>query len=127
MPVPPKGKPTRLPVKPRALLRVEVDTVPNLVHDLNAKLDSSGNYDEAEVDRVVAVEMGARSPRSRLAAALEPVADRVLRATVLPAGAEKVGCRFAMGGWRAKEDSCPTLSRVISTGWPATAARTKHD
>lgn len=111
MPVPPQGQANAIASQAAGfLLRGEVDSIPNLVYALNAKLDSSGNYGEAEVDRVVAVEMGARSPRSRLAAALEAVADRVLRATVLPAGAEKVGYRFAVGGWRPQG-----AARLIST------------
>lgn len=54
-------------------------TDPNLVFDLKAKLDASGYYDEYEVDRVVAVEMNPKSKQGDLIAALEPVADRLLK------------------------------------------------
>jgi type I restriction enzyme, R subunit len=54
-------------------------TDPNLVYDLRAKLDASGNYDAFEVDRVVAVEMNPKARQGDLIAALEPVADRLLK------------------------------------------------
>jgi type I restriction enzyme R subunit len=54
-------------------------TDPNLVYDLRAKLDTSGHYDEFEVDRVVAVEMNPKAKQGDLIAALEPVADRLLK------------------------------------------------
>ncbi|MEH2481922.1 type I restriction enzyme R subunit [Nitrobacteraceae bacterium AZCC 2146] len=54
-------------------------TDPNLVYDLRAKLDASGHYDEFEVNRVVAVEMNPKSKQGDLIAALEPVADRLLK------------------------------------------------
>jgi type I restriction enzyme, R subunit len=49
------------------------------VYDLRAKLDASGHYDDFEVDRVVAVEMNPKSKQGDLIAALEPVADRLLK------------------------------------------------
>jgi type I restriction enzyme, R subunit len=54
-------------------------TDPNLVYDLRAKLDASGHYDEFEVDRFVAVEMNPKAKQGDLIAALEPVADRLLK------------------------------------------------
>jgi type I restriction enzyme R subunit len=54
-------------------------TDPNLVYDLRAKLDSGGHYDENEVDRVVNVEMNPNASQSELSAAIEPVADRLLK------------------------------------------------
>ncbi len=54
-------------------------TDPNLVFDLRSKLDASGHYDENEVERVVAVEMNPKASQGQLAAALEPVADRLLK------------------------------------------------
>jgi len=54
-------------------------TDPHLVYDLRAKLDALGHYDDNEVDRVVAVEMDPRASQAQLAAALEPVADRLLK------------------------------------------------
>jgi type I restriction enzyme R subunit len=54
-------------------------TDPNLVYDLRAKLDGTGFYDDFEVDRVVAVEMNAKSTQGDLVAALTPVADRLMK------------------------------------------------
>lgn len=54
-------------------------TDPNLVYDLRAKLDSTGHYDDNEVERVVSVEMNPNSAQYELNAALEPVADRLLK------------------------------------------------
>jgi len=55
-------------------------TDPNLVYDLRAKLDASGHYDEFEVDRVVNAELNPKSTHGDLAAAISPVADRLLKA-----------------------------------------------
>ena len=54
-------------------------TDPNLVFDLRAKLDASGHYDDNEVERVVKVEMDPKANQGQLVAALEPVADRLLK------------------------------------------------
>jgi type I restriction enzyme R subunit len=54
-------------------------TDPNLVYDLRAKLDATGHYDDNEVERVVTVEMNPNSAQYELNAALEPVADRLLK------------------------------------------------
>ena len=54
-------------------------TDPNLVYDLRAKLDATGHYDEFEVERVVKVEMNPNGAQYELNAALEPVADRLLK------------------------------------------------
>jgi type I restriction enzyme R subunit len=54
-------------------------TDPNLVLDLKGKLDGSGHYDEFEVERVAAVEMNPRAKQGDLIAAIEPVADRMLK------------------------------------------------
>jgi type I restriction enzyme R subunit len=53
-------------------------TDPHLVFDLRMKLDAAGFYDEFEVNRVVEVELNAKSKQSDLVAALEPVAARLL-------------------------------------------------
>ena len=58
---------------------LEAVTDPNLVYDLRAKLDASGYYDDYEVERVVEVEMNPKATQGDLIAALEPVADRLLR------------------------------------------------
>lgn len=57
---------------------LESVTDPNLVFDLRAKLDALGHYDNYEVERVVNVVMNPSSTNGDLAAALEPVVDRVL-------------------------------------------------
>lgn len=54
-------------------------TDPNLIYDIKAKLDTSGYYDEFEVDRVVKVELDPKGTQSMLVAAIEPVADRFLK------------------------------------------------
>lgn len=54
-------------------------TDPNLVYNLRAKMDVAGHYDDFEVDRVVAVELKAGAKQSELIAALEPVANRLLK------------------------------------------------
>ncbi len=53
-------------------------TDPHLVFDLRAKLDSAGFYDDFEVERVVQVELNPKARQSDLAAALEPVVNRLL-------------------------------------------------
>jgi type I restriction enzyme R subunit len=59
--------------------QLEGVTAPDLVLDLKAKLDASGHYDDFEVDRVATVEMNPRAKQGDLIAAIEPVADRLLR------------------------------------------------
>ncbi|WP_018905438.1 DEAD/DEAH box helicase family protein [Variovorax paradoxus] len=54
-------------------------TDPNLVFDLRAKLDASGHYDEFEVYRVAVAELNPKSTQADLIAAIEPVADRLLK------------------------------------------------
>ncbi len=58
---------------------LECVTDPNLIYDLRAKLDASGHYDEFQVDRVVAVELDPKAKQGDLIAALEPIADRLLK------------------------------------------------
>jgi type I restriction enzyme R subunit len=53
-------------------------TDPNLVFDLRAKLDAAGHYDDFEVDRVVQAELKGLAQKE-LVAALEPVADRLIK------------------------------------------------
>ena len=53
-------------------------TDPNLVYNLRAKLDAAGHYDEFEVDRVVEAELKGVGQKE-LVAALEPVADRLIK------------------------------------------------
>ena len=58
---------------------LENTTDPNLVFNLRAKLDAAGHYDDSEVDRVVDVGLRPGSKQSELLAAIEPVADRLMR------------------------------------------------
>ncbi|WP_345301703.1 type I restriction endonuclease subunit R [Lysobacter hankyongensis] len=59
--------------------QLEATTDPNLVFDLRAKLDAAGYYDAFEVDRVVAAEIDPSATQAKLSAAIEPVADRLLK------------------------------------------------
>lgn len=54
-------------------------TDPDVVLDLKAKLDATGHYDEFEVNRVAAIEMNPQAKQGELIAAIEPVADRLLK------------------------------------------------
>jgi len=58
---------------------LESETDPNRVFDLRAKLDATGYYDEYEVERVVQAELNPNAKQSDLAAAIFPVADRLLK------------------------------------------------
>ena len=58
---------------------LEAATDPNLVFSLRAKLDASGHYDDFEVERVARVEMDPKASQAQLAAAIQPVADRLLK------------------------------------------------
>lgn len=51
----------------------------NIVLNLRSKLDGCGFYDEPEIDRVVAVELDPNAKQKQLEAAVEPVADRLLK------------------------------------------------
>ncbi|MFC3312496.1 type I restriction endonuclease subunit R [Falsigemmobacter intermedius] len=54
-------------------------TGPDQVLDLRAKLDAFGHYDDFEVDRVVKAELNPKATHADLRAAIEPVADRLLK------------------------------------------------
>lgn len=54
-------------------------TDPDLVFNLKSKLDGSGHYDEFEVERVALVVMNPKATQAMLTAAIEPVADRLLK------------------------------------------------
>ena len=53
-------------------------TDPDLIFDIKSRLDTSGLYDDNEVERVVNAELNPRSTHSDLSAAIEPVASRIL-------------------------------------------------
>lgn len=54
-------------------------TDPDLVYDLRAQLDASGYYDDNEIERVVKAELNPKGSQAELSAALEPVADRLMK------------------------------------------------
>ena len=58
---------------------LETVTDPNIVFNLRAKLDGAGHYDEFEVERVAKAELNPAAKQSDLVAAIEPVADRLLK------------------------------------------------
>ncbi len=58
---------------------LESSTDPHRVYDLRAKLDATGYYDEYEVERVIAAEFKPQAKQNDLAAAIFPVADRLLK------------------------------------------------
>ena len=58
---------------------MEAVTDPHLVYDLRAKLDSTGFYDDYEVDRVAKVDLDPNGTQKQLDAAIAPVADRLLK------------------------------------------------
>ena len=84
-------------------------TDPNLVYDLRAKLDAAGLYDDHEVERVVAVLMNPAATQAQLAAALDPVADRILKRFAAAqadfASAEQKGDAAAMEQAKSRMDA----------------------
>lgn len=52
---------------------------PALVYNLRSKLDGTGYYDDHEVERVVTIELDPKANQGQLVAAIEPVADRILK------------------------------------------------
>jgi type I restriction enzyme R subunit len=58
---------------------LEAATDPHLVYDLRAKLDSTGYYDDFEVDRVAKVDLDPNGTQKQLDAAIAPVAERLLK------------------------------------------------
>jgi len=90
-------------------------TDPNLVYDLRAKLDAEGHYDDNEVDRVVNVEMNPNASQSELSAAIEPVADRLLKRYKAAMEAFKAAAMKQDANGQARSPS-PTLPRFAGEG-----------
>jgi type I restriction enzyme R subunit len=86
-------------------------TDPNLVYDLRAKLDGSGHYDDFEVDRVVAVEMNPKAKQGDLIAAIEPVADRLLKR--FKQAQEKVHSALAKDDAKAAEEAKGEINALV--------------
>lgn len=53
-------------------------TDPDIVHNLRTKLDAAGHYDDADVERVIAVVLDPSGKQGALDAAISPVAIRLL-------------------------------------------------
>ncbi len=85
-------------------------TDPNLIFDLRAKLDAAGHYDDFEVERVVQVELNPKATQAQLVAAIEPVADRLLKrfkaaSEAFKAAADKLpGGELGPDGQAAKDE-----------------------
>ena len=73
-------------------------TDPNLIFDLRAKLDATGHYDDFEVERVVQVELNPKATQAQLVAAIEPVADRLLKRFKAASEAFKAAASKMQGG-----------------------------
>ena len=89
-------------------------TDPNLVYDLRGKLDASGHYDDFEVERVVLVELNPKATQAMLVAAIEPVADRLLKrfkaARQALLDAEASGAKTDSKAVQAAKDTMNTLT-----------------
>ena len=94
-------------------------TDPNLVFDLRAKLDASGHYDDHEIERVVAVELDPKATQKQLSAAVEPVADRLIKqfaaARKARAAAEAIQDAGAAQAARETEDALTLFKRDLGT------------
>lgn len=86
-------------------------TDPNLVYDLRAKLDTSGHYDDFEVDRVVTVEMNPKAKQGDLVAALEPVVDRLLKR--FKQAQEKLRIALAKDDAKAAEEAKGEINALV--------------
>ena len=90
---------------------LQATTDPNLVLDLRAKLDAAGHYDDYEVERVARVELNPDAKQSQLVAAIQPVADRLLkryRAAALALAAAEAG-----GQSQAVAEAKDTLDALV--------------
>jgi type I restriction enzyme R subunit len=86
-------------------------TDPNLVFDLRAKLDATGYYSDAEVERVINIELDPRASQGQLAAALEPVADRLLKRFKAADEAKKAAA--ATGDAKAETEATNKVNELI--------------
>lgn len=77
-------------------------TDPHVIFDLRAKLDAAGHYDDFEVDRVVAAELNPQATQAQLVAAIEPVADRLLK-------------RYQAAGSKDERDALLLFKRDVGT------------
>jgi type I restriction enzyme R subunit len=94
---------------------LEAVTDPNLVLDLKAKLDGGGWYDDFEVERVVKVLVNPKSTQGDLIAAINPVADRLLK-RFAAAKAARTAAEAAGNDAAAKEASEEMATLVLFKG-----------
>src|SRR5690606_21995341 len=90
---------------------LEATTDPNLVLDLRAKLDAAGHYDDYEVERVAKVELDPQAKQSQLVAAIQPVADRLLKR--YKAAAQSLAAAEAAGQSQAAAEAKDTLDALV--------------
>lgn len=86
-------------------------TDPHLVYDLRAKLDAAGHYDDAEVDRVVRVELDPRATQGELVAAIAPVEDRLMKR--FRAAQERARAAIDTGEESARETAHGEMNALI--------------
>jgi type I restriction enzyme, R subunit len=86
-------------------------TDPNIVFNLRAKLDASGHYDDFEVNRVAEVELNPKARQGDLVAALEPVADRLLKR--FKAAKTELESAKARGDANAEKDAKDALNVLV--------------
>lgn len=90
---------------------LEATTDPNVVLDLRAKLDAAGHYDQYEVDRVAKVELDPDAKQSQLVAAIQPVADRLLKR--YQSAAHALATAEAAGDGQAAGEAKDTLDALL--------------
>src|SRR5690606_10547255 len=90
---------------------LEATTDPNLVLDLRAKLDAAGHYDDYEVERVAKGEWDPHAQQSQLVAAIQPVADRLLRR--YKAAAQVLAASEASGQSQAVAEAKDALDALV--------------
>lgn len=90
---------------------LEATTDPDLVFSLRAKLDAAGHYDDYEVERVVKVELDPDAKQSQLVAAIQPVADRLLKR--YKAAAQDLARAEAAGQSQAADEAKDKLDALL--------------
>jgi type I restriction enzyme R subunit len=90
---------------------LEATTDPNKVLDLRAKLDAAGHYDQYEVERVAKVELDPDAKQSQLVAAIQPVADRLLKR--YQSAAHALATAEAAGDGQAAGEAKDTLDALL--------------
>lgn len=86
-------------------------TDPDIIYNLRAKLDATGYYDDNEVERVVQAEYRLNPSQAELIAAIEPVADRLLKK--YKAAEEAVAITRANGDNRTEQAARDEINALI--------------